>query len=225
MRYNHFSTTCFWCKKEFEQRKDTYNRQFQKYGHSCCKHCFGKEKSFSEARTRVMLENNPFKGKCHTLETRAILANKKRGTVSWNKGLTKETNSIVKKYGEAVSKAKMGKHAGDKNPNWKGGKWATRRKEKFRADFKEWITLRSEIIKRDCGKCWKCQDTHRLEVHHIASRARYPELEFDEFNCVVLCHKCHIEFHKTYGRKRFKPTDTERFLNKGRSPEHFVVFH
>lgn len=213
-------TTCFWCKKEMDQRIDTYTRQDARYGHSCCKHCFGNEQTFRDARKRVMLENNPFKGKTHSAETKAKLSVDRMGALSWNKGLTKETSEVIKNYSEKVRLSKAGKQNGADNPNWKGGI----SKRNYKIQSEGWAEFRQSIIDRDCYSCWKCQDKRRLEVHHIISRTRHKEYEHDEENCIVLCYTCHKKFHSQYGIKRFIPSDTIRFLNEGREKKDFVVF-
>lgn len=88
-------TSCFWCKKEMLQRDETFNRQIAKYGHTCCKHCFGKEQSFKDARSRVMTENNPFKGKTHSAEAKAKISQKATGRPGWNKGMRKAKRPVI----------------------------------------------------------------------------------------------------------------------------------
>lgn len=216
MRYNHLTVNCFHCKKEFEQRKDTVKRQLGLYGHSCCKHCFGKENTFREARSRVMNENNPFKGKLHTEETKRVLSSLRIGNKAWNKGLTKETHPSVLLY---TMKSKQyhldNPKTGANNPNWKGGVHA-KQVAYLKEVLGKWLAFRETILERDCHKCWRCEASKYLQVHHMASRNRYKEYEFDSDNCITLCKLCHREFHKRYGIKRFEGVDTINWLNEGR---------
>lgn len=63
----------------------------------------------------------------------------------------------------------------------------------------KWKTFRKRIIERDGGHCQRCLikynliTTSNLEVHHIKPRDRYPELTFEETNCVTLCKTCNLQ--------------------------------
>ena len=59
---------------------------------------------------------------------------------------------------------------------------------------------RTRILRRDkC--CQKCGAVDELQVHHLESYATRPELRICPDNGAVLCFKCHLDFHITYGRK------------------------
>lgn len=208
-----------------QQRIDTYTRQQYRYGHNCCKHCFGKEASFKEARRMVMLTNNPFKGKTHTQETKAIIANAATGRSSWNVGLTKYTSDLIKMAGEKSSVFKKSQNlVGSKNPNWRGGSSIFNRNNDF---FTTWLPFRQMILEQDCYKCYKCDNVKPsgsgLEIHHIVSKAKYPDLKYEETNCIVLCKKCHKEFHNKYGRINFYESNTYNWLNESRTPENYFI--
>lgn len=172
-----------------DQRAETYNRQQLNYGHNCCKNCFGNEPSFKLARKRVMLFQNPFKGKKHTLETRDTLSKKAMGRPAWNKGIRKSKKAII---------------PGSIN------RWI-KFKNQFLADF------------GDC--CFKCSSINRLEVHHLASKKRFPAGHYREENCIALCYWCHKDFHKKYSRTKFEYRDTIEWLNEGREKKDFVILH
>lgn len=91
----HIDTNCFWCKKELHQRIDTFQRQSNRYGHSCCKRCFGNEQSFKDARKRVMLAENPFKGKTHSDTSKAKMSKSSIGKPAWNKGMRKKKRPVI----------------------------------------------------------------------------------------------------------------------------------
>lgn len=61
---------------------------------------------------------------------------------------------------------------------------------------RRWRSFRQYIILRDGGKCQRCAiklglNTYsHLEIHHIKPRINYPELLFDENNCITLCKQC-----------------------------------
>lgn len=212
----HYTVNCFWCKKEMNKRKDAYKMEMNKYGHCCCKKCFGNEPTFKAARKRVMTENNPFKGKRHTEETKKHLSDSKKGKPGWNKGLTKHTSASVLNGALKLGITKKGRYTGDKNPNWKGGV-----AKRYYRPSEGWVNFRKGLIERDC-KCWKCESKKRLEVHHLLSRKIFPELDQEEINCILLCHVCHVEFHKRFGRKKFTLLDAVSFLNENRLPSEYV---
>ena len=217
----HFLVKCFWCEKEYHQRCDTIKRQMAKYGHSCCKRCFGKEKSFSEAQ-KARTDN---RSHAHSDETKLLLSALKKGKPSWNKGLN-VSDERVKKNAEATKKAKLKNPSiGNKNPNWKGGISAI--PKAFPPELKKWMAFRAELIKREYGQCYKCNErffSNQLDIHHLASRKKYPELEYDELNCVTLCKGCHKQFHKIYGVKNFTPLQWQSWINEDRLKEDYFKF-
>ncbi|SRR5260221_7768444 len=225
-RMKHFLVKCFWCPKEFYQRYDTFNRQISKYGHNCCKHCFGKEKTFKDARTWVMTENNPFKGKTHSGASKAIQRLRKLGQVGWNKGLTKETSALVRLYAEKSKKTKAKTDtSGSNNPNWRGG--ISKNKKPLKRKLKEWMRFRQTRLEEDNFRCYNCGNkymSYELEIHHLLSQTRYPESVFEPQNCFVFCKRCHRQFHKKYGLKKFTPMNAVDFINSSRKRENYFKF-
>jgi hypothetical protein len=77
--------------------------------------------------------SGPNKNKHLSEETKQKLSKLRKGKIPWNKGLTKETDERIKKYGESKKGIKFSlehkqniskNHAdvsGENNPNWKGG--------------------------------------------------------------------------------------------------------
>ena len=51
-----------------------------------------------------------------------------------------------------------------------------------------------------CAKCGKV-DTEHSQAHHIFPKSTYPSLACDVGNGIVLCQKCHTEYHKQYQGK------------------------
>lgn len=86
-----------------------------------------------------------------------------------------------------------------------GKRMTTRRETKDNDSNKvlktyRWKKKREHILKRDgyhCVRCWIKYGkivSYGLEVHHIRSRKRYPELTFDDNNLVCLCKDCNLYF-------------------------------
>ncbi len=69
----------------------------------------------------------------------------------------------------------------------------------------EWRTTRAAALLR-AGHCCSLDATHTtdLEVHHRTYERRGEELASD---LVVLCHDCHMTFHKANGRARCEPAN------------------
>lgn len=63
----------------------------------------------------------------------------------------------------------------------------------------KWSMFRKRIIERDSCHCQRCLakynliETNNLQVHHIKPRIKYPELMYEETNCVTLCKQCNLE--------------------------------
>jgi len=102
----------------------------------------------------------------------------------WNVGLTKETNEIVAKYGEKISKSftfdkklqysnqmrekrlngTIPTRWGIESANWKGGTSSINNLVRAnRRLYDEWIY---PILVRDGFKCTECDSNRKLEVHH-----------------------------------------------------------
>lgn len=58
---------------------------------------------------------------------------------------------------------------------------------------KEYKEFRLKILERDNYKCVKCGSTKKLQVHHIKSVKKFPELLMIDDNVQTLCIKCHSE--------------------------------
>lgn len=64
---------------------------------------------------------------------------------------------------------------------------------------KRWAKFRLHIISRDNGMCQRCFIKYGiingdiLQVHHIKSRAHYPELIYDEDNVITTCQTCNLQ--------------------------------
>ncbi len=86
--------------------------------------------------------------------------------------------------------------SGEKHHKWKGGITTQDRKERIQFRYK----IQKKIFERDDFTCGNCNVRGgNLQVDHIKSWAKFPELRFDFDNCITLCAKCHYE--KTFNKK------------------------
>ena len=66
----------------------------------------------------------------------------------------------------------------------------------------EYKIFTKAVFMRDNYTCNKCgKRSGYLNVHHLKNYSSYPLLRFIPINGVVLCRKCHKEFHAIYKRK------------------------
>lgn len=97
-------------------------------------------------------------------------------------------------------RAKSGRKKKQRYCSLKCSKWADE-------VIQDWHRVRAKILERDGYACQRCgaKETRRkipwhkdkvfpLEVHHIKS-IQEGGPEFDEANCITLCHDCHCAEH------------------------------
>lgn len=90
---------------------------------------------------------------------------------------------------------RMSNAFGEKNPNWRGNDFNKKKTdfEKRRsAEYKRW---RKKILNNCLGECQICGSDIELNVHHIESFSLNKELALSDENGVVLCKKCHTDYH------------------------------
>lgn len=142
----------------------------------------------------------------------------KKGEVPWNKGLkvsgmsgkhqSEHQKSVIRKRNkddnpsrradvrEKMRISKLGTR-GPGTPNWRGGISLLHQGIRRSADYKVW---RKNVLERDVYTCQLCgQRGVKLQVDHIKSFSRYPELRLDISNGRTLCEECHyfVTFGKT----------------------------
>ncbi|MCU5578876.1 hypothetical protein OCF65_00040 [Bacillus toyonensis] len=60
----------------------------------------------------------------------------------------------------------------------------------------KWRKFAKRIKDRDEHMCIRClvkhgsYNTHMLQVHHVKSREHYPELIWEDTNCLTVCARC-----------------------------------
>ena len=107
-------------------------------------------------------------------------------------------NPMAEKYHSEETKQKMRKRKegifdGNKNPNYKDGKYTGRHENR-----KEWQRLSKRIRQRDSHECCCCLSKERLDVHHIIP---YNITKDDSSeNLLTLCRSCHT-FADNLGRR------------------------
>lgn len=121
-------------------------------------------------------EKNPFYGKSHTKETKAILSVKMSGEGSPNFG-RKHTDE---------ARSKMGRY-GEDHPHWKGGVGPLPYGPGFTRKFKSLIRERDGNTCQRCGKT-QASGARPLDIHHID----HDRLNNDLANLVTVCHPCNM---------------------------------
>ncbi len=88
---------------------------------------------------------------------------------------------------------------GDKHHNWNSNidrsERLIRKNRYIIPSYRRW---RNIIISR--GYCDACQSNENLVAHHLNNFSEHKDLRTDINNGICLCTKCHIEFHKLYGK-------------------------
>ncbi len=127
--------------------------------------------------------------------TKKKISLKNTGLVPWNKGLTKETNSILKQTADKISihhkkwlNNPFRYMIKEKNVQWQGGKSY----ELYPAWY--W-KIRQRILDRD-KVCQICLSSEKLCVHHID----YNKQNESSLNLLALCRRCH---NKTNINRRY----------------------
>lgn len=72
------------------------------------------------------------------------------------------------------------------------------KKQEYIKNSPIWQEKRKERLSKDNNRCYSCDTTKRLQVHHITYKRLYNENITD---LVTLCRSCHQEVHTKYGYK------------------------
>lgn len=63
----------------------------------------------------------------------------------------------------------------------------------------EYLLWRQEVLKRDVSSCKCCgEENTQMNVHHIESFSRRPNIALEIDNGVTLCNECHKEYHSNF---------------------------
>jgi hypothetical protein len=126
-----------------------------------------------------------------------------------SKSCNSKITSVGRKLSEKVKEKLSRIHLGDKNhmhgrsgplsPTWKHDKTNEERiNKRCYTDYYYW---RKKTYKRDNYTCMLCGDRGGvLNAHHIESYNSNKDLRTKLSNSIILCVKCHKDFHHQYGR-------------------------
>lgn len=142
------------------------------------------------------------KGRVLTPEWRKKIGDAQRGTKK--KPLSDETKAklrainlgkkLSKETKQKITRSLIGKFAGEKHPNWKGGITPMNERIRKSGEYRLW---RTAVFERDNYTCiWCGARSGRgvavyLEADHIKAFAYFPELRFAIDNGRTLCKPCH----------------------------------
>ncbi len=185
-------------------------RAFLLQGHTFCRKCspiyfnnYIVEKQFGELTVLSIFSNGKgivCKCLCSCGKIKDIKATNLRA------GETVSCGHVAR---EKASK-RMSNAFGDSNPNWRGNtfnKVLTDFDKRRSGDYKRW---RKKVIENCFGECKRCGTDTELNVHHIESFNLNKELALKEENGVVLCKKCHTDYH-TWNGGFWVPATRESF--------------
>lgn len=119
----------------------------------------------------------------------------KKGKSSWNKGIPMWWTPSRMKGKIAWNKGKIGFLSGEKHYNWIKDRSKLKKLDNPEKDRRSsaYIYWRKTVWLRDNYKCriasTDCKG--RIEVHHILSYTKYPELRYQLNNGITLCHAHH----------------------------------
>lgn len=166
-----------------------------------------------------------FKGKHHAEESKRKIGKSSKGRKPQDYKNWHPSMGMLGKHQSEETKKKISEYAknngvhppqakGKEHYNWKGGVTPEIKKIRNSIEFQLW---RSSVFARDNWTCYKCEEKGgRLHSHHIRNFARWKLLRFAIDNGITLCKKCHIEFHKKYGKKDNDEIQLKEFIWKNK---------
>ena len=119
-------------------------------------------------------------------------------------------HTVSEETRKKISLAGIGKQAGEKHHNWRGGVTSLNHTRRTSTEYKLW---RKSVIERDNYTCQKCgQNGGDLIAHHINNFTEHKNLQLAIDNGFTLCKECHRVFHNRYGYKNNTLEQLNEFL-------------
>jgi len=162
---------------EWRMKKLPSDEIITKYLNGIPVYLIGNDYGVSKTRIKTILNK-------HNIPLRSISESLK-GKPPHNTGKKWPEEVIIKLILGAI-----GKHDGDKNPNWKGGISKDKKyRQTLQTPSKHW---KQRLLKRDKVCKW-CKSSERLEAHHIIPVRDIIDLHllYDDNNGIILCRVCH----------------------------------
>lgn len=138
-----------------------------------------------------------FKGRNHSLESKAKMSLVRKGFIPYNKGKhITHSGSFKKGVGSRRCLDKLPR--GEKSHLWKGGISPLNKLIRGSSEYKKWREL---VFERDNYTCQNCKIRGgELHPDHIKPFSLFPELRFEISNGRTLCASCHRKTN-TWGVK------------------------
>jgi 5-methylcytosine-specific restriction endonuclease McrA len=134
-------------------------------------------------------EGNCCTKSCSTKKRNAIYGISKETAKKISKAHIGKISSLESRIKHSETNKKLGKWRKENNPSWKGGVDRPNSDIYYGIDYKIW---RRKVFERDHFTCALCDIVGgKMQVHHIKTREKYPELTLDENNGITLCKECH----------------------------------
>ena len=120
-------------------------------------------------------------------------------------------NNISK--GKLCYKCGLEKRSGENSPRWNSE--LTDEERELKRNYPEYSEWREKVYERDNYTCQYCGERGgKLNVHHLNSYDWDKEHRTDINNGIVLCEKCHKEFHKIYSYGNNTIAQFREFIDK-----------